>query len=129
MKRITPADSEEITQLCRWLRRNATPAEQVFWSLVRNRQFDGIKFFRQHPLVVEEESRERIFIADFYCRSERLVVEIDGGIHETQRDYDRLRTCLLNKEGIQVVRFSNDEVLHHPAKVKKQLEIMIQEKM
>jgi len=127
MKPTTPSYNEDILQLCRWFRKHATHAEREFWTLVRNRQIHGKKFFRQYPITVKDENgREQIFIADFYCRALRLVVEIDGGIHETQREYDRLRTYLSNVQGIKVVRFSNNEVVNDQSEVKKQLETVVQ---
>jgi len=123
---MTAVYSEDIIQLCRWLRKNATLAEQEFWKIVRNPQIDGKKFFRQYPIAIEDEE-ERIFIADFFCRTCRLVMEIDGGIHETQRDYDRLRTSLLNMEGIRVIRFSNEDVVNNREKVRERLIADVQE--
>jgi len=71
----------------------------------------GYKFLRQHPIFVFVDGRKRFFIADFYCHELLLVIEIDGEIHRRQRDYDELRTHLLGRKMIGVIRFSNDEVL------------------
>ncbi len=92
------------------LRRKQTNAEAKLWNLLRNRQFYGKKFLRQHPIFFEYESKKRFFIADFYCHEEKLVVEIDGKIHEYQKDYDNLRTYIINAFGIRVARFRNEEV-------------------
>ena len=51
------------------------------------------------------------FIADFYCAKLRIVVEIDGGVHEQQKDYDRLRDEILQRRQLRVLRFSNEEVI------------------
>lgn len=80
-----------------------TNAERVFWNAVRNNKVMGLQFRRQQ--VIDG------FIADFYCNQMRLVVEIDGGVHETQKDYDRLRDEFINRRGILVMRFHNEEVL------------------
>ena len=52
------------------------------------------------------------FIADFYCNQINLVVEVDGGIHEQQKDYDELRTKIINQYGVKVIRFTNEEVVN-----------------
>ena len=67
----------------RALRHNATPAERHAWTLLRNRGILGLKFRRQHVL--------HGFIVDFYCPSERIVIELEGGVHdnEAQRGYDQ----------------------------------------
>ena len=106
-----------ITQIVRELRKKETHAEKRFWKLVRNRQIDGMKFRRQYPIKFEWDDQVRYFIADFYCHECKLVIEIDGGIHELQKDYDDLRTKIINYIGIKVIRFSNDDVLHEIEKI------------
>jgi very-short-patch-repair endonuclease len=54
--------------------------------------------------------KETFFIADFYCHENRLVVEIDGRNHDLQKEYDELRTYIINHLGIEVVRFRNEEI-------------------
>ncbi|MCU0490637.1 MAG: endonuclease domain-containing protein, partial [Chloroflexaceae bacterium] len=96
---------------CRALRRNATSAENMLWHLLRNRQLGGAKFRRQHPVIG--------YILDFYCHEARLAVEVDGSHHAApqQARYDRERTERLEQEGIQVLRFWNNQVLHEPEQV------------
>jgi very-short-patch-repair endonuclease len=97
--------------ISRDLRKNQTQAEQIFWDKVKNKKFLGYKFLRQHPLFYEYYDKEKFFIADFYCGDLRLVIEIDGGIHEQQKDYDQIRTEILESQHeLKVVRYSNDEV-------------------
>ncbi len=67
----------------------------------------GLKFRRQYPIHFMHNNRRRFFIADFYCHELRLIVEIDGGIHKFQRNYDSLRTHILEELKYSVVRFSN----------------------
>ncbi len=100
----------KITELTRYLRRNQTPAEKKFWEALRNRQLTGKKFLRQHPVKIEIDSSIRYFIADFYCAECRVIVELDGPVHERQKDYDELRSWILGKMDYQVVSFTNDEV-------------------
>ena len=85
------------------LRRDPSPAERKLWyEFLRGLP---IKFTRQKPLGH--------YIADFYCPSERLVIEVDGDSHFTERGmrYDAVRTTHLESEGIRVLRFSNIEVM------------------
>lgn len=101
-KRIrTPA---QIQQRARELRREMTPAERMLWQRLRNQQLSGLKFRRQHPLGP--------FIADFYCAVRRLVVEIDGDIHDLQPERDAVRTEQFEQYGYRVIRFRNEQVLN-----------------
>ena len=89
----------------RELRRNQTDAERAFWAKVRNKQFFGMKFFRQYSFGP--------YILDFYCPEKKLAVELDGGQHNQpeSREYDVVRTNYLNAHCLVVVRFWNNEVL------------------
>ena len=88
-------------------RKQHTEAEEILWDKLRNRRLNGCKFRRQHPIYD--------FIADFYCASCSLVVEIDGSYHEVadQVAYDRERTFILNEINVKVIRFTNTEVLEN----------------
>ena len=86
----------------RHLRKNQTDAETVFWHEVRNRRFKGLKFRRQ-------VSVDR-FTVDFHCESEKLIVEIDGSLHEDNKDYDAERTEVFNTHGYRVIRFTNADI-------------------
>ena len=112
-------------QAARDLRKRSTKTENIFWNLIRNRNFMNLKFRRQHPIEFEYDSQKRFFIADFFCFGKKLVIEIDGGIHESQKDYDELRTLIINELGIKVVRFSNNEVLNDIEKVKENLTLIL----
>jgi len=89
----------------RELRRNQTDAEKTLWAHVRNRQFHGLKFFRQYSFGP--------YILDFYCPALKLAVELDGGQHnqEENRAYDAARSEYLRANGIEVLRFWNHDVL------------------
>ena len=95
---------------CRELRKNSTKAEQVLWERVRNRKFEGKKFNRQFPIFYDLLGKETFFIADFYCHEEKLVVELDGKIHDNTVEHDKLRTGIINSLGIRVIRFKNEDV-------------------
>ncbi len=101
---------EAAKQAARELRRNQTESEAKLWNVLRNRRFFGKKFLRQHPVIFPYQSRKRFFVADFYCHEAGLVVEIDGKIHDFQKDYDRLRTHIMNELGMKVVRFRNEQI-------------------
>ena len=106
------------------LRRQQTAAEQYFWTHVKNKKFMGHKFLRQHPLFYQYDGQTKFFIADFYCSELKLIVEIDGGIHEQQTEYDKVRTELIKvQKDYQVIRFNNEEVIqeckHVMTKLKK----------
>jgi very-short-patch-repair endonuclease len=87
------------------LRRNQTDAERVLWAKVRNKQFFGRKFFRQFSIGP--------YILDFYCPTMKLAVELDGGQRERsdKREYDAARSEYLKAQGIDVIRFWNNDVL------------------
>ena len=89
-----------------------TEAERFVWELVRNRRLDGKKFLRQHKVIYENSFDSfHFFIVDFYCAEEKLVLEIDGKIHESQIEYDRWRTSVLNELGLRVLRIKNEETI------------------
>lgn len=93
----------------RKLRKDQTDAEEQLWWLLRNRFMLGHKFRRQYVY--------KGFILDFYCPAARLGIEIDGKIHDKQKEYDSARQKLLNNHGINIIRFTNDELFNEPIKV------------
>lgn len=109
-----------VKQIARYLRQRQTPAESIFWEVVRNRRLNGKKFLRQHPIVFEISNEKRFFIADFYCAEQKLVIELDGKIHERQKDYDEMRTWIIDKLGCKVIRFNNEEILQDVEQVKRE---------
>ncbi len=88
---------------------------------MRNRKLGGLRFYRQHPIEFEMDGQKRFFVADFYCKQQKLIIELDGGIHEQQREYDRYRTFIIEKLGINVIRFTNEEVRHDIENVMKKI--------
>ena len=93
------------------LRQRQTKAEKILWPLLRNRQLNGKKFRRQHPISH--------YVADFYCHECKLVVELDGHHHKKPEamEYDQTRTTVLDDLGVTVLRFWNDEVITDVSKV------------
>lgn len=113
-----PMSYRKVLQYARHLRKNQTPAEAFFWEKVRNRRLFGKKFRRQY--VIKHENilgKEKFFIADFYCHAQLLIVEIDGKIHDFQKEYDRVREETLIEMGYTLTRFKNEEVLDEWKKV------------
>lgn len=91
-----------LTTIARTLRHNQTDAEARLWSVLRNRQLEGLKFRRQQPIGG--------YVADFCCEELRLIIELDGGQHATLESKDRLRTIELENMKYQVLRFWNVDV-------------------
>jgi very-short-patch-repair endonuclease len=110
----------EKKAFARELRKRATHAERQFWQLLRKCQL-GIRFRRQSVL--------RGYIADFYAPRIRLVVEVDGCVHEGREQYDEARDKALADIGILTMRFTNDEVLNDSARIISSIQTVIQERL
>ena len=93
--------TDETVKNARTLRRNQTDAEKLLWSKLRNAQLHDFKFRRQHPFPP--------YILDFYCDDLNLVIELDGGQHNEEKDKERTR--FLNEEGLTISRYWNNDVL------------------
>ena len=91
-------------KVAREFRKEPTTAEDILWGGIRRRQVMGVKFRRQHPVGK--------MILDFYCPERKLVIEVDGGIHDTQVESDEIRTLILGSYGYTVIRFRNEDILH-----------------
>ena len=87
------------------MRSNPTEAERVLWQYLSGEKLAGVHFRRQHPVLG--------YIPDFVSLRHRLIIEIDGGYHfeGEQPEKDAERTCYLNEEGYEILRFTNDEVI------------------
>jgi len=111
----TPEQWKHLLENAKANRQNATEAEIIMWDVLRNRQIGDYKFKRQHPVAG--------FIPDFVCLEKKLIIEIDGGYHNTkeQEVYDSLRTQWLNEYKYHIIRFSNDEVLNNTESVKEKI--------
>ncbi|MCA3719092.1 MAG: DUF559 domain-containing protein [Brevundimonas sp.] len=88
-------------------RTDSTLPEAIFWKYLRDRRLEGLKFRRQLPLGP--------YIADFACPSIRLIVELDGGVHDLRVEQDARRDAWLTANGWTVLRFRNQAVLANPA--------------
>ncbi len=85
------------------LRRNPTPAEAMLWEALRRNQLYGVHFRRQHPI--------EHYVVDFCAPRLKFIIEVDGGQHKGQTEYDQMRTADLARKGYQVLRFWNRQVL------------------
>jgi very-short-patch-repair endonuclease len=99
--------SMDLIAKARVLRKNMTPAESILWDHLRRKALEGYRFRRQHPAGR--------FILDFYCHPLRLAIELDGSVHHLpeQAEYDADRTAELERLGITVLRFRNEEILQN----------------
>jgi very-short-patch-repair endonuclease len=88
----------------RLLRKDLTPAEALLWKNIQRKQLDGRRFRRQYSIGS--------YIVDFYCVEERLVIELDGSVHDNigSQLYDDERTLFLESLDIKVIRFENSEI-------------------
>jgi len=110
-----------IISLARKLRQRSTPAEKLLWPYLRNHQLLGLHFRRQCPI---EDTR---FIADFYCHSKKLIIELEGGIHSTQnqKEYDEVRFAELEGLGYEILRLRNEEILNDVQGVLRRIERLV----
>ena len=106
----------DIFKKAKDLRRYETESEKRLWTKLCRNQLMGLKFRRQHPI--------NRFIVDFYCVKIKLVIEVDGNIHELPENkvYDIGRSQILNDFGIKVIRFTNEEIIKDIEKVIKKIE-------
>jgi very-short-patch-repair endonuclease len=108
--------SSDLFVFARQNRKTMTKAESILWERLRNRKIRGLKFRRQHPISK--------FIADFFCLERNLVIEVDGGYHlcSDQKKIDTEKTRELEKLGIKIIRFTNQQVIEDPEFVLAEIE-------
>lgn len=116
----------KITLLVRELRKNPTPEERVLWTLLRKKQLNGLKFLRQHPIIYGQQTNGSLlfFVADFYCAKKKLIVELDGRVHDFQKEYDQNRDLILRDLGMRVIRIENDELVDSERVLRKILAVL-----
>ena len=104
-----------LMQKRKHLRNNSTGAEILLWAYLKQSKIKGIKFRRQQSIGN--------YIVDFYCPEKKLAIELDGDFHfdEEVQIYDQERTNFINKLGIKVLRFENQEVLYNLENVLKSI--------
>ena len=110
--------NKSLQPFARKLRKEMTKAEACLWKYVlRAGQMNGYQFRRQRPVLD--------YIADFMCKELRLVIEVDGITHNTKLDKDKQRTDVLERVGIHVIRFTDEEVLTNIQGVALEIERVI----
>jgi len=102
--RMRALASKAMVHIARDLRQRQTPAETIMWECLRNRRLADIKFRRQHPVA------NTTYVVDFFSYKHKLVVELGGGIHTSQQEDDAKRQADLEALGLQVIRFTNEQV-------------------
>ena len=97
--------SYEMRERAKKLRREMTPAEKILWKEVRANRLSGLHFRRQQII--------HGYFADFYCHQYELIVELDGGIHVLQKEYDAERDAYLTALGFRIIRFRNEDITNN----------------
>ena len=92
----------KMVEVAREFRKHPTPSEDLLWQALRGRRLEGRRFRRQQPIGP--------FVVDFFCASERLIVEVDGPVHEAQQQADRERERLLESLGLRILRVQATQV-------------------
>jgi len=104
--------TKKIADIARQLRREQTEEENKLWQQVRNRKLNGLKFLRQHPVEYQYvQGQPYFFIADFYCDEKKLIIEVDGKVHDFQKDFDQNRDTILASLGLVTLRIKNEELV------------------
>lgn len=113
---------KDVILFARELRKNMTKAEEVLWSRLRKKQVEGYIFRRQHPID--------IYIVDFYCHELNLIIEVDGNIHDLREisEHDEGRTAELEILGLEVIRFTNQEVIFKTENIIEKIKVIIKRK-
>ncbi len=108
-------NKRSLLEIRRNLRRNSTEAEVILWSEIRNGKLNGLKFKRQHSIGN--------YVIDFYCASKRLIIELDGEVHNIpdQKEKDQHRDQNLTEMNFRVLRITNSQVLNEIETVKSLL--------
>ena len=108
-----PRKPKYVTNLARELRKASTEAEESLWEVIRGRKLKGLKFRRQTPFGR--------YILDFYCDEKKLAIEIDGSSHEGKQEYDDNRDKLLKASNVNIIRFTNKDILNDIESVLEQI--------
>jgi very-short-patch-repair endonuclease len=108
---------QHLLPLQRQMRKNPTEAEAILWEALRGKKL-GVRFLRQKAIGR--------YIVDFYCASAKLVIELDGSVHDSAdaQAYDALRQHELEARGLQVVRFANHEITHNLHRTLERLHVV-----
>lgn len=108
---------QQLRSLAHHMRLNPTAAEAGLWAMLRKRELHGLKFRRQHPLFS--------YIVDFYCHSYRLIIEVDGEIHQHQIPRDQSRDEFFRSWGYTILRIKNEEVFSNTKSVLQKIDLLL----
>lgn len=97
--------NKKFAHIARNLRKNSTDSEKLLWRNLKGRQLEGFKFRRQQPIG--------LYVVDFVNFKRGIVIEIDGGQHAVEKEKDKERDRWLGKQGFEILRFWNNEVLEN----------------
>ena len=114
--------SNKLRSNARALRKNSTDAERIIWSELRDHRLAGASFRRQVPI--------QNYIADFVCHAAKLVIELDGGQHFSDRgeQADAARSRVIEAQGFKVLRFNNHDVMANRAGILETIATAIAER-
>ena len=107
----------KVKQLAREMRKEPTDTENILWQELRGHKLNRLKFRRQHSIDK--------FIVDFYCREKKLIIEVDGEIHDFQKENDSIRQEFLEEFGYTVLRFKNEEIINDLKRVLEKIKSSI----
>jgi adenine-specific DNA-methyltransferase len=99
---VPPEIRRKMVEIARAFRKTPTKGEKILWEALRGKKLDGIKFRRQQPVGY--------FVVDFYNSVYRLVEEVDGPVHESQKEVDHARQEILEELGLVVLRVKSEIV-------------------
>ena len=107
----------KLYEYARELRQRTTIAENLLWQQLRDKKLNGLKFRRQHAISK--------FIADFYCHEKKLVIEVDGSVHEIAevKENDAAKEGWFTELGLKVIRFTNEQIVTEMHKVLKEIKL------
>lgn len=87
-----------------------TEAEAKLWKYLRNRKFHNLKFLRQHPIIYQvDQHGPNYYIPDYFCAEKKVVIELDGKIHDFQKEKDEFRDSIIKAQGLRILRLKNEE--------------------
>ena len=110
----------DLVEKARYFRNNSTPAEKRLWKYISRKQVGGYDFDRQKPI-------DR-YIVDFYCKTLKLAIEVDGQSHDFKVEYDLKRQKRLESFGIKVIRFSEGDLLRDIDPILEELHYWVSER-
>lgn len=116
---VSPGIRHKMLEIARQFRKEPTKSEAALWQALRGRKLDGLKFRRQQPIGN--------FIVDFYNSAYRLVVEVDGSVHDSQVEIDHVRQEILEQLGLKVLRVKAEEVEKNLSSVLEKIRSKIKE--